>query len=577
MAFDYGSDSLDIKNPFKKEGLLYLISGTVILLIGILSVFTLRMNIAGNEQLIGWFSLLVCLVLVSGGVSYIAKGLIKISRFYVGRGVPTSLSKNQAKSEKHTSEPSVTYQSQTLEQMIVGRKNPTFKEPVSLLERAVYSMFPKFIFLPYAMRNFINVYIRKIGYSLIGFLFYILALLSGAVGLTFLSQSSFANWMGIGLLLYLVVIWVFKPIRKKEVIQDKQLSQGRNGHIVWAIVLSILLPTVIELLLRQGITLPEAPFNPTFALVLFLLLMTLAFVASLLLTRIRADIAEPITETSEFREHWQENVHPKDFFRALDMEMMELRYKEIPNRIYRELNPNLHMEGSMDKGSFAGDTIQETQPVYQEMDYPDNLKTFRLGSAIAGHLFVVIAAFLLYFAMPTELSLSGLFPSLLFPLVLYVFGASLLLLAHLYWGEIQFKSYLIQFQGEGTYSESKLSVGMSYDDSTRSENTVVRTSYTTFFLVSQIISSTQAQSGANAFRNARYVISLNKADNMMDHLVDRIKYFLEDREFIASTVSKKDGEAMKQIFAINEAAASKQKLTDQTEKEKRLNQKLHDQ
>ncbi len=152
------------------------------------------------------------------------------------------------------------------------------------------------------------------------------------------------------------------------------------------IVLAILIPAIAELILRQGINIPAAPFQPAWVLVFFFLFLVAIVAAGLTLSKLRAEVADPETEVSEYRDHWQENVHPKDFFRALDMEMANLRYKEIPNRVYRELNPSLNMEGSMDKGSFSGDTIQETQPIYKEVDYPPLMGKLRFAFAIAGTL-----------------------------------------------------------------------------------------------------------------------------------------------------------------------------------------------
>src|SRR5690625_1559502 len=150
MAYHYGSDSPEIKNPFKKEGVLYLISGLVVTLLGGLSLITLRGIILDNGVAAGWVNLAISLALLSGGVNLIIERLLKISRFYVGRGVTASLAKNVARSEKHTEEEGVYYRSEDLEQMVMGRKNITFHEPVTLLDRMVYSLFPKFLFLPYA-------------------------------------------------------------------------------------------------------------------------------------------------------------------------------------------------------------------------------------------------------------------------------------------------------------------------------------------------------------------------------------------------------------------------------------------
>ncbi|NLK87573.1 MAG: hypothetical protein GX279_08795 [Clostridiaceae bacterium] len=71
-------------------------------------------------------NLIISILLLGVGIRYFLSGLLKIFRFYVGRGIPASLSQNFAPSESLTNEPEVMYESKHLEQMLMGRKNPTF-------------------------------------------------------------------------------------------------------------------------------------------------------------------------------------------------------------------------------------------------------------------------------------------------------------------------------------------------------------------------------------------------------------------------------------------------------------------
>ncbi len=156
------------------------------------------------------------------------------------------------------------------------------------------------------------------------------------------------------------------------------------------------------------------------------------------------------------------------------------------------------------------------------------------------------------------MEVSQIFSGLFYSGMFWIFGTSLLTLTHLYWGEMQFISYLIQFQGEGTYSESKLSVGMAITDSTRSENTIVRTSYSAWFLAAKVVTSTQARSGRSELTldQARYLMSMEKADDMLNHLVEHMKDFLDDRELIAATASEKDMNNIQTFYAVNEASSA---------------------
>lgn len=51
-------------------------------------------------------------------------------------------------------------------------------------------------------------------------------------------------------------------------------------------------------------------------------------------------------------------------------------------------------------------------------------------------------------------------------------------------------------------------------------------------------------------------MSMNKADDLLEHLVKSMREFLDDREMIARSVSRKDMNAIHTIFSFNEAAPS---------------------
>ncbi|WP_206105423.1 hypothetical protein [Paenibacillus thalictri] len=563
MSFQFGSNTPDIENPFKREGMLYLISGTFISVTSVISVLLMKKQIIDHAALSSWVHLILSLLFLSLGVSHIVRGLMKVFRFYIGRDVPVSLCKNQTKSEKHSLERNVVYKASELDQMMAGRKNITFLEPITLLDRMLYSVFPKLLFLPYSMRNFLHIVTENTGLALLWLGVYILSLVSGFLGLTSITQTALGQWLGVVLLLVCLGIWLFNaPTFQK--INNHQLIFGKRRNVYLVSIFSLVLPTIGEMLIRRDVTIPEAPIQPTLPLIILFLLQIAVLVCAILISKRRAEMYDPLTEVSEFREHWQENVHPQDFFRSLDMEMANLRYMEYPNRVYRELAPKLNMEGSMDKGSFRGDTIQETQPVYEPIPYPKLLQNMRLWISVGGHIAVVCASLLLFFysANAAEYSLGIFFKEVFYPLNLWLFGTSAIILAHLYWSEMHFTSYLIQFQGEGTYTESKFSVGMAITDSTRSENTIVRSSFSPWLYATKLVSSTLVGSGAGNMSSPRYILSMHKADDLLAHLVQQIRSFVDERQVIAVSTSGKDNEAIQRIYSVNEAAPTKEKLLD---------------
>src|SRR5690606_16956540 len=103
---------------------------------------------------------------------------------------------------------------------------------------------------------------------------------------------------------------------------------------------------------------------------------------------------KPVAEVSELRENWQESVHPNEIFINLDnLVMANRRYKEVPNRVYRELDPQLQ-EQVQGKGSFKGEMIQEIQPKVRELDLGPVFYKGRLASLLAGNTLHVVAVLL---------------------------------------------------------------------------------------------------------------------------------------------------------------------------------------
>ncbi|NIK80409.1 hypothetical protein FHS15_005595 [Paenibacillus castaneae] len=562
MSFQFGSNSPDIQNPFKREGMLYLISGILISLIGIISIMIMRKQLADDQIMAGWFQLLQSLLLLGVGTTFMTKGLLKLFRFYIGRGIPTSLSKNLARSEKHVYEPQAAYHDQHLDQMLAGRKNITFLEPNTLLDRLIFSIFPNMLFLPYSMRNYLHIIIHNAGYSFLALGAFLLSILSGMLGLTSFTTSPIGVWLGAALLLFVVVLWVFNAPTLKRVNKNR-LIISKKTDIFGVVFLSLVVPTIGEWLVRKDVDIPVIDIQLALPLIFTFVFIAIITIVTILISKTRSEMYEPLTEVSEFREHWQENVHPQDFFRSLDMELATLRYKEFPNRVYRELTPTLQMEGSMDKGSFSGDTIQETQPIYEEIVYPRLLQQLRLWISVGGHALILCGALLLFLLnqdTDNGFVIKNVFNELFYPIVLWLCGSSALILAHMYWAEMHFTSYLIQFQGEGTYTESKLSVGMAITDSTRSENTIVRSSFSPWLLVTRLVTSTLAGSGSGNLSGPRYIISMHKADDLLSHLVQKTRSFVQNRQIIATATSSKDFEAFQQINALNEAAPAKDTL-----------------
>ena len=297
--------------------------------------------------------------------------------------------------------------------------------------------------------------------------------------------------------------------------------------------------------------LPELPFSPYPWFILTLLLGGAAAAYSLFLAIRRAPPTQPATNVSEYREHWQESVHPMDIFRAIEITLAKHRFQEIPNRVYVNDVPQLVAQGSQNKGEFEGRTVQEVQP----RPIADRRGDLVLQVGIAAGQVLMLGAGITLFAVLMDLATitaSGLIQALLAAVILWMAGKLIAQTSTLYVSEIEFESDLIVFQATGTFSESRLATGMSIYDSTRSENVIVRSSLTPWLIVSRLHTSTLTVSGSANLEQPRLILGMNDNPTLSRDLVADARGFLKDRQIMASVNSESDLQAAANIYQMNE-------------------------
>ncbi len=599
MAFAYRSKNLGLKNPFKLEGKITAIRGALQSIVGI-TLLVLASGIVKEDAGAGWVLMLFGVLTRAVGIKVLAGAIYANLRFFVGRNHPTSLAKNYSKSERSTSQEEandVAYSASSLEEMLVGRKNSTFVEPVGFLSRLLHSFFPKLLFLPYPIRNMaqrlfgaaVSTLVALIAYGLVAFVS--LAGFAGEGG-----ELAFPIYSAI-LMIYILLCWrkAGKPIPRSAEHNVEALGSGALAKII---SLSFILPVAIGLsvswLMEQGkvnkVELDQLfgqipNLNSGYYLVVMLVLAILSTALISVMVKARATQANPIAEVSELRENWQESVHPNEIFINLDnLVMANRRYKEVPNRVYRELDPSLEaqIEG---KGGFSGELIHEVQPKVRSMALGDaftksRLITLLLGNAIyiaalvctvlLAYSFIDIFHFFVnnkvnnfedVFNSTNRFEALSLFMSslhiLLIGALLRAFAQLLTSNAHLFFAEMQFESLLVYFKCEGTFTESKISTGKGINDSTQSENILVRSSITPWVIVSKVISTTFAATGMKNLEHPRHIIELHKDDNQLAEIKADVVSFLKDRESIASITSERDLGNASQLYQLNEQTRAK--------------------
>ena len=612
MSFDYGSLGLDIKNPFKTEGKIVAVQGVIQSIIGAYLLIQAT-NAVDTNMPIAWLFMGAGILILGFGLKSLATGISSTLRYFVGRNHPTSLSKNYSTSEQLNAEKEsdVAYKAKEIEEMLVGRKNVTFTEPEGFLSRMLYSFSDKLLFAPYPIRNlaqrlwqsWISTAVALVSFALVSFI--TLNGLAGDIG-----KSSYSFYSA-NLLLYILLVWsqCALPITREV---EKDAQSFNSLKLSKIIAFSLFIPVLLSVGFTKLVTasdlnldeleayLDKMPaIHPELYILATLIFASIVTVIVAFMIKQRLALLKPVTEVSELRENWQESVHPKEIFINLEnLVMANRRYKEVPNRVYKKLEPELiaQVDG---KGGFKGEMIQEIQPKYIPLDYNNAFKTTRLVSLVVSSVLFVIATLLTFSLVKGIVPLIEAFQALpsmtkrnifteafifsiigilttLFHLYIWrylssIFGRVLSTASHLFYAEMNFESLLIYFKCEGTFTESKISTGTGIYDSTRSENTLVRSSITPWVIVTKIVSSTFAAPGMKNLEHSRYIMEMHKEDSQLSAIKSDIINFLKDRESIASITSERDLGNASQIHALNEQSrgaptnAQKVELKDDAE------------
>lgn len=571
MAYDYGSSELRIENPFRFEGFLIAIRGGIVTVLGSILALASRgevidqiqsSSVSGQMLAGAWMHFIGGILLLVLGLGLLALGLFRLFRFYVGRNIPANLAPDKRKNAPQHSAHQIKYPLNGIQEMLLARINPTFSEPRGWIERLLLSLFHRLIFLPAPLRN-VTLNCASAGIlSMVILTIYGLAMVSGEIGLTSITQTPVGSWLGwttVAMLLF--GWWQNGPISRPANWQKSQFFDVKR--LVKWIVVALFLPIVLTAISTHS-SLPSPGASPVIWLLFIAVLSVISVAFVLYLALVRAPENPPLTEVSEFRDHWQEAVHPQDIFRAFEHALIDHRFLEIPNREYDRLDPGLV---NATKGEFSGALIQEVQPIPLETGIRGRMLIGRVAGLVLGQVLLLLAAIWLFqlFRHGVVAEMGYWFNELTAMATFFTFGGAIYAIARIFSSEIFFESRLVQLSAEGTFNKSKVSAGMAYDDTLRSENELVRTSTTPWILVSRVVSSTLATSGTHNLEHYRYVLELRKDDQLTQSLVERVRQFIRERQLITGVTADSDIATASVIHQVNQGAkARSQKLATAT-------------
>ncbi|MFA6189347.1 MAG: hypothetical protein WC680_08715 [Sulfuricurvum sp.] len=550
MSYEYGSSSLGIKNPFKVEGKILIITGSLISLVGMYLLFSVSGDLKASA-ILGWKDVSVGVMILLWGFGSIGLGILKVTRFYVGRNAPSSLAKNLNPVE--ATRENAYYNSETLESMLVGRKNTTFEEPSNLVQRILYTVMPNLLFTPppvYKLLIEITVYlIKMISAFFIFSIVYFIANI-GLMGEFGMKLNSILSFIFLSALAY-YLFDLSRTLHNIQILSKLKMWVGSTILVIFGLIM-------VNSIGEKGLELQPVYFNAWPSMIIYLALTIVISTLALIIIKERG-YGQTKTEVSEYREYIQESIHPKEVMIHLESIILaNRRYKEIPNRLYQKLDGKLQSENDV-KGHFATKTMIETQPEFIETENTTHFGKIRLATTIIAQSFIVISAILIAWlghviiAEGIESSLSKILTILFAALALYTSGSVLERLSHMFWSELRFKSLLLWMKLDGTFTESKISTGMAVYDSTRSENTLVRSSITNWLVCSRVTTTTFVESGSDNVEGSRYVYEMEKDEHEAQSIVSELRSFMSTRENIAK-MSQKDSINVSEIKSVNQSS-----------------------
>ena len=174
-----------------------------LMLLGLYALLQVRGLVASGERVLAIIDTLGGMLLLGLGVFGVYVGLFKVFRFYVGRGQPADLA-TSVSSQGSVMPGAATggatgfrsiYQPITLAEMLLGRKNPTFREPEGWLPRLLHTFARNLIFLPYALRNDAAARFVAAAHSVVILALLGLAWFAGATGLVPMAGTPVMQWL----------------------------------------------------------------------------------------------------------------------------------------------------------------------------------------------------------------------------------------------------------------------------------------------------------------------------------------------------------------------------------------------
>ena len=463
MAYDYSSDNkrLELPNPFRVENTFLFACAAITLVGGVVGLMWARAAIQAESLRLGVAPLLVGVSLLAAGLSFAVIAARRL-RFFFGRGRPRSLAPEVAIGATGNSQRADFYKT-TLRQG--GLEYP---EPQGALNGVLYHAVPRLITAPVvvqelAQRHFFNA------------LSFVVTLAS------FLFAWGVFGTDATRPLISLVYFVFGAAVLLRPLVSGNQAKLG-TVSLIALVVAAIVGPVVAGLM---GAALPSVRYSVT-SQAFFLLVCALVAVV-LILCALHAQIdASPQTERSCEQRKLSMNGPPASLITELDRSLQNEWVEKIPNRRYTRIEPVT--EGAAGSGRFAGELLEETQPMPMPgtaaVTLDSALRTPRHSWLVMLDLYgtlltivgVVCALVYVHSFDPSRVLADGWgnTATIGYAAVCLAIAAFCFQSAGAIWGRFNFESELVWVELLGTWQSSRIGTGNQLNSRLQTENDVVR-------------------------------------------------------------------------------------------------------
>ncbi len=445
MSYEYSASSgrFEIPNPYRVENLAFVLAGCVSGIAGI-ALLVAHRNALGDGNARGVKAIIVGLLLLFLALSVIAGALVQL-RYFFGRGRPHDLS-NMDDPAGTQPEHRAKWLKENLRQNAL-----VYREPQGAISGLVHQVFDTLIFAPRLIRAAAETQCFN--------LLLTAAILLGMLGsILFYTDTAVRSWIAV-ILLAVLIPKLISPLGRQETTYRR--ARAGIALIVAIIALPILGPPLIA---RVAPALPniagfEFPRTLLVSLLILLVAQALFFFALMRQLRPRPNVNMACEQRA-----MSMNGNPSKLFEELERTLQSRWTETIPNRRYAQVK--LPENFNAQSGSFAGELLEETQPVPAGEATPsivDQLTAASTRAAVALTLlgfitFVAGVTVAVRFAL-VPLSTQNALATAFLAIVLFFTARYCVSSAKLLWGRVDFQSLLLWVEIDGSFEEAQINIG----------------------------------------------------------------------------------------------------------------------